>query len=83
MDMRKLEQLGVTSVGGQLDFRNVNIGFLTQDGPVLTPDGEAMLRELTEAPDPVLIDINPRPKRGRKARHVDEDGSDDDNQTTD
>lgn len=56
MDIDKLLALGFTVVGGQIDRGNVNYGLLTLDGPLLTPDGEALVQEL-EAPQ--------APKRGR------------------
>jgi hypothetical protein len=46
--MDKLLALGFTCTGGQIDRENVNYGFLTADGPVLTPEGEALVKSLTK-----------------------------------
>ena len=45
--MDKLEALGFICVVGQIDKDGVNYGFLTPDGPVLTPEGEALAKALT------------------------------------
>lgn len=56
MDIDQLLALGFDCCGGQLDYKQKNYGFLAKDGPVLTPEGQALVAELTaEAP----------PKRGR------------------
>jgi hypothetical protein len=46
--MDKLEALGFHCVAGQIDRDNVNYGFLTPDGPVLTPEGEDLVKSLTK-----------------------------------
>ena len=92
MNWTDLVRIGATSCGGQIDLKNVNIGFITQDGPVLTPDGELLVRELLHGANgaevvEVKTGVGLAP-RGRKARvkaeatPVAEDGSDGDDQTT-
>lgn len=41
-----LAELGFEVCGGQIDYRGVNYGFLTKDGPVLTDDGQIMAGQL-------------------------------------
>lgn len=52
--MEKLLALGFVVVAGQIDRGNKNYGFCTPNGPVLTPEGEALVKELTAeaAPKP-------------------------------
>ena len=50
MTFDDLAALGVTSVGGALDYKNQCIGMLTPDGPVLTPEGQALVASLGDAP---------------------------------
>lgn len=71
MDMDKLSALGFVVNAGQIDRGNVNYGFLTAAGPVLTPDGEALAKSL-EAP----ADESPTaPKRGRPRKVEADDAS--------
>ncbi|NVN99289.1 MAG: hypothetical protein HXX17_08195 [Geobacteraceae bacterium] len=60
--MDKLEALGFICVAGQIDREGVNYGFLTPDGPVLTPDGEELVKALS----------TPAPKKGKKAAPVED-----------
>lgn len=53
--MEKLEALGFTFVVGNIDRDGVNYGVMTANGPVLTPEGEALVAELSA------------PKRKKKA----------------
>lgn len=63
MDIERLMALGFTVAGGQIDRDNVNFGVLTKDGPVLTPQGEALAKEL---------DAANAPKRGRPRKAEDD-----------
>lgn len=56
MDIEALMALGFTVTGGMIDRAGVNYGVLTKEGPLLTPEGEAVARELAAAA---------APKRGR------------------
>lgn len=58
IDADKLLSLGFEIVGGQLDYEHINYGRLTLDGPLLTPDGEALVQSLDAV-------ISPTAKRGR------------------
>lgn len=62
MDMDKLTSLGFVVTAGQIDRGNVNYGFLTAEGPVLTPEGEALARTLDA---PAVEEAPVAPKRGR------------------
>ena len=53
-----LLEMGFQVVGGQLDYKNVNYGQMTVDGPLLTPDGEALVQSLDAG-------VSPAAKRGR------------------
>jgi hypothetical protein len=46
--MDKLIALGFHCTAGQIDRDNINYGFLTADGPVLTPEGEELVKSLTK-----------------------------------
>lgn len=46
MTVEQLLALGFTFVAGQIDRGHKNYGFLTADGPVLTPEGEALAKSL-------------------------------------
>ncbi len=59
MNWDDLVRAGAVSCGGQIDFKNTNIGFLTADGPILTPDGEALVRSALVVP--VVVDPVPEP----------------------
>jgi len=48
--MDKLLALGFHCVAGQIDRDGINYGFLTQDGPVLTPEGEELVKSLSKKP---------------------------------
>lgn len=56
MDIETLMSLGFTVTGGMIDRGGANYGVLTKEGPALTPQGEALARELAAAV---------APKRGR------------------
>lgn len=58
IDTDKLISLGFEIVGGQLDYEHVNYGQLTLDGPLLTPEGEALVQSLDAV-------VSPAAKRGR------------------
>lgn len=61
MTLSELTALGVTCVGGQLDYKNENIGFLALDG------------ECVVAPDAIerLLKDKPRAKPGPKPKQPD------------
>lgn len=46
--MDKLLALGFQCTAGQIDRDNVNYGFLSADGPVLTAEGEELVKQLTK-----------------------------------
>lgn len=52
MKIEDLMALGFDCVGGQLDYRGVNYGMMTKDGPALTPQGEALVASLKPAEEP-------------------------------
>ena len=58
MTVEQLLALGFTFVAGQIDRGHKNYGFLTADGPLLTPEGEALVRSLDAV-------VSPAAKRGR------------------
>lgn len=65
MDLEQLTRLGFTVCGGQIDRDGVNYGFLSTDGPVLTPEGAAMAQKVqAEIVDAVAERVSPR--RARK-----------------
>ena len=64
MDTDQLTNLGFVITAGMVDRENKNYGFLSKDGPVLTPAGHDLVALLT-APVPV--------RRGRKPNAIDAD----------
>lgn len=44
--MKTLEALGFTVTAGQIDRKGKNYGRVTADGPVLTPEGKALVAAL-------------------------------------
>lgn len=46
MDIQTLLNYGFDVVAGQIDYQGKNYGFLTPDGPVLTPDAENVVLAL-------------------------------------
>lgn len=68
MTLDKIQALGATVCAGQIDLNGVNIGFLSADGPVLTPEGEEALKELVYDP---LDAPAPRARSRRKAKATD------------
>lgn len=67
MTLDQITALGATVCAGQIDLHNKNIGFLSPDGPVLTPDGEEALKALASDP----MDAPAPQARKRKARNAD------------
>lgn len=67
MTLDKILALGATVCAGQIDLANKNIGFLSPEGPVLTPDGEEALKALVYDP----LDAPAPQARKRKARAAD------------
>jgi hypothetical protein len=43
----EITNLGFVVTAGQVDRENVNYGFLSADGPVLTPEGEELVASLS------------------------------------
>lgn len=39
-----LLEMGFEIVGGKLDYKHVNYGQMTPDGPLLTPEGEELVK---------------------------------------
>ena len=67
MELAQLKSLGFSISGGQIDRGNTNYGFLSADGPVLTPEGEELVRALqVSAPEPKPESEAPR--RGRRTK---------------
>ena len=78
MTFDELAALGVTSVAGALDFKNQCVGRVTADGPVLTPDGQALIDELCAVPAPAELGRAPRARVAKaKATDPDADPADD------
>ena len=46
MDIQTLLNFGFDVVGGQIDYKGKNYGFMSPDGPVLTPDAEQVVLAL-------------------------------------
>lgn len=71
MTIEELLARGVTCCGGALDFRNVNIGRMTADGPLITPDGEALLNG-----EAYSANLNPSPVKAARKKRLAQDVSD-------
>lgn len=67
MTLAELEALGFLVTAGQIDHGNANYGFLTPDGPVLTPEGEELAAKLKQETPAQETDDAPRRGRRRKA----------------
>jgi|LauGreDrversion4_2_1035121.scaffolds.fasta_scaffold07603_8 hypothetical protein len=70
MDVNTLLSIGFDVSGGMIDRLGKNYGFLSKDGPVLTPEGEALAASL-QAP------VEPQKRPRKKAEPViEQDGPD-------
>lgn len=67
MDIQTLQNFGFQFVAGQIDYQGRNYGFLTPDGPVLTPDAEQVLLALASKVADRMADPEPAPKKGLRA----------------
>lgn len=46
MNIKQLQDLGFEFCAGKIDRRGKNYGVLVKDGPLLYPEGEALVEEL-------------------------------------
>lgn len=72
--IQALQNLGFQFVGGKIDRNHKTYGFLSPDGPILTPEGEEIVaaavaeRMVMDAPEPSVAYAVPTgyaPRRGR------------------
>lgn len=77
MNVEQLLALGFTFCGGKIDRGHVNYGVMSSDGPVLTPEGEALAKSLVPTVAEAAV------PHTRKRRKIDSesalDPADDDN----
>ncbi len=71
MDWKNLERLGFTCSGGAIDYDNTYLGYMTENGPFLFPEGvdkyNALVESAAPAPAPIVGEtvVEPPPtKRG-------------------
>jgi hypothetical protein len=55
--MQELDKLGFEVTGGQIDRGNVNYGFLSPTGPVLTEAGEDLVKSLKRRGKPTISEV--------------------------
>lgn len=67
MDIQTLQNFGFQFVAGQIDYNGKNYGFLSPEGPVLTPDAEQVLLALASKVADRLTEDTPEPKKGLRA----------------
>lgn len=70
MDAAQLEALGFSICAGQIDKGHTNYGFLSAEGPVLTPEGEELAKSLQAAAAPPKPEPE-APRRTRRAKEPD------------